>query len=145
MNEDRIRILPIDGYFWIERDGRVIDFHFKKEEQMILNVFDCIYKRHYKEAPELVQKVYIGMLLKAFDGIIDMTTEEETQKFIKKWKPEFNKQCINVYVEWKLRGGEIKFGSKGYQKKNTNKIHWEYGHENYNSVKHYNYKNYIKV
>jgi hypothetical protein len=143
MNEDdavkAIKILPIDGYFWVEKDGKIYDPSFK-EEKRILDTFGCVYEKHYKKASDLVQKVYISMLLKGYENLTNISSQEETNKFIKKWKYEFGKGCINIYVLWKRIGGNIVFGSMGYRKKQSSSIHWEYGGDNYETVVDYRIK-----
>ena len=81
------------------------------------------------------------MLLKSYENLIKISSQEETDKFIKKWKYEFNKGCINIYVLWKRIGGNICFGSMGYRRKNSDLIHWEYGNPDFDKVSQFKWEN----
>lgn len=144
----------IDGHFWVERDGEIIDPTFSKDDEYIRRINRTTTKKAYHEAPELVQKILITMMektasfelkkLKLMEGlgsaIVNIQelnkpmTEEEMTEAIKNYIPRFNCCNTNAYTEAKLRGGRIVFGSQGWVKKDGSGVWWEYGNTTWNTV-----------
>jgi hypothetical protein len=146
----------IDGHFWVERDGKIIDPNFPKEDEYIREANKTTTKKAYYEATDLAQKVMIGLMektlsyelkkakmingkgaiyvsLQDLDSLNVPMTEEELEKAIKDYAPAFGCCSLNAYTEAKLRGGRIVFGSQGWKKKDGS-VWWEYGGVNYTTV-----------
>jgi hypothetical protein len=111
-----------DGHYWVERNGKIIDIDFP-EYQLIKAMKGCKGKCQYKEAPIDVQKVFIKSI----------KTEELENGMKRNIPPSFNRCQYNAYMEQKLHGGRIVFGSMGWKMKNG-KVWWEYGGENWTKV-----------
>ena len=146
----------IDGHFWVERDGKIIDPNFPKEDEYIRVANNTTTKKAYHEAPELVQKVMLGLLektityelrkaelmrgrsglcvsLSTLQTLNEPMTEEEKAEAMEEYTPRFNCCNLNAYTEAKLRGGRIVFGSQGWKKKDGS-VWWEYGGTDYTTV-----------
>ena len=108
----------IDGHFWLERDGKVIDTEFKQYEwvRMINNLGG---EKKYKEADATTQFIMISM----FDKCLEkngLNREEFKELHIRLGvlAPMFNccfQNCINLFQE----GDVLKFGSMGWENKRT--------------------------
>jgi len=134
-------IPAIDGHFWIVRDGEIVDQDFKQYD-FIRKVQGCVPEiMVYKEAPNKTQELMLTIF------------KNETQKVFKskKWdtvmkqvvyltqlsgidKPMFQKCYQNCIIEQYYNGGEIKFGSMGFKKKNGD-TWWEFGGEHHKTIK----------
>ena len=146
----------IDGHFWVERDGKIIDPEFLAEDEYIRKANKTTTEKAYQEAPELVQKILIGMLektlsyelrktklmngkgamvvsMKTIQALNTPMTEEEQANAVKEYIPAFDCCNLNAYTEAKLRGGRIVFGSQGWKKKDGS-VWWEYGGKDWDKV-----------
>ena len=146
----------IDGHFWVERDGKIIDPEFLSEDEYIRKANKTTTEKAYQEAPELVQKILIGMLektlsyelrktkmmngkgamvvsMKTIQALNTPMTEEEQANAVKEYIPAFDCCNLNAYTEAKLRGGRIVFGSQGWKKKDGS-VWWEYGGKDWDKV-----------
>jgi len=146
----------IDGHFWVERDGKIIDPDFPKEDEYIRWANKTTSKKAYHEAPEMVQKVMLGLMektiiyelrkvemmkgrnglcvsLSTLQALNEPMTEEEKKEAMEEYTPRFNCCNVNAYTEAKLRGGRIVFGSQGWKKKDGS-VWWEYGGKDWDKV-----------
>ena len=115
----------MDGHYWIERDGVIVDpyFNYYDAVKSIRGLTDEIV---YLEAPPVIQTVFIKKLMDTRD-IVDYFS----QKQLAQYRPKNACCATNTVVEQKLRGGRIVFGSMGWKRKNGDGVHYEFGGENY--------------
>jgi hypothetical protein len=121
-----------DGHFWVERDGVIIDTEFKE--------YDLIKKAHkakdgmvYKEADATTQKIMIAIMMKVLEkNNLTVETFHALSVFCGMLKPMF-RCCIQNSLIALAEGGELKFGSMGWEKPNG-KIWWEFGGEDWTGV-----------
>jgi len=115
---------PIDGHFWVEKDGKIIDPYFKE--------YDYLKNYHngtsitYLPAPELIQNVMIKklekLILKHFTNY-NLFLNRINFVFP---KLQFGFCQINTHINYNKYGGKIVFGSLGIIKQD-NSIWYEYG------------------
>ena len=115
----------IDGHFWVVRDGKIIDpdfdmYHFIKKMN------NCRGKTEYLPADKIVQDV----MIKIFQSVIN---DDDLYSNLKKYNhcATFGRCYQNAIYEIKENGGELVFGSMGWKFRKSQKIHWEYGGENW--------------
>ena len=110
----------IDGHFWVVKDSKVIDYLDDDMMSMIKKFNGCHGDKIYLQAPPLVQKV----MLKAFDVI----PRDKLVLILKqsKYKPMDDLCYFNAIYNQDKYGGEIVFGSFGWEKE-AGGIHYEYG------------------
>ena len=128
------RTLPkIDGHFWIERDGKIIDPIFK-EYEIMKNEFKAV-KFIYRPADELTQTLLTAVCLKQINKeyytLGDYVADNIT---IYKKIPHLGRCLQNALIEQCENGGELVFGSFGVEKKDGRQF-WEYGGADYVGVK----------
>jgi len=111
----------MDGHYWVERDGKVIDPYFKDYDFMKLfwNLTD---EQVWLPAPPLIQEIFKKKMVKKFEG---------TKKIIERWTNTHGFCDVNAVSEFYENGGTIVFGSMGWKKKDGSGIHYEFGGENY--------------
>jgi hypothetical protein len=115
------------------RDGEIIDYNFPQYRRL-RKKFDATDTHCYLPAPPKVEdaiiRLYKKITLKAFhtDNWDDMMEE-----FLLVAKmtgnadgPIYNKSFTNAMMEIYHNGGEIRFGSMGFKKKDGT-YHWHYG------------------
>jgi hypothetical protein len=141
MNSNKIIEMPsIDGHFWVVRDGKVIDWDFKQYEQ-VRKVWGCGKERTYLPAPEMTQKIMLGIYKKCIHSAfgVSQSWEEILAEFYslsamaKMVEPQFGRCFQNCLIEIHQRGGEIVFGSLGFKKPNGD-YHYEYGGIEYKTI-----------
>lgn len=136
----------IDGHFWVERDGQIIDWDFPWYD-IVRSLNGCVKKAapQYAEADPLVQKVMIRMYQQVTQKVFGLEAEDWSV-CAKKMVEEMDRMCMprshgqcwqNVVREVVHNGGEIKFGSLGWAKQNGSGVHWEYGGPTYTSLKQF--------
>ena len=129
----------IDGHFWVERDGKIIDWDFE-EYCNVRKMWGCGKEKKYLPAPEITQKIMIGIFKKKMMEIFEINNWEDcVAEFYKLsviigLKPTFDRCFQNCLMEIHERGGELVFGSLGF-KKPDGSFHYEYGGENYLTIK----------
>lgn len=133
----------IDGHFWVVRNGEIIDTDFEWYDYC-RRVNKCVDKTpHHLEADATTQMVMIGMYKKITMKVFKTTNWDECAvemvnmlERMGRTKPQQEQCWQNAVMEVVKNGGEIKFGSLGWAKKNGS-IHWEYGGADYTSVKQF--------
>ena len=102
--------MGIDGHFWVEKDGEIIDPYFK-QYKIIAMIHDCHSDEiAYKGAPLLTQVWMAGCA----GGML--------------WEGRGFGCCFKNALEIQSKlGGRLVFGSMGFKKKNAPGYHWEYG------------------
>ena len=122
----------LDGHMWVNKDDKIIDPHFIEYD--ILKKYHKGEKFIYYPADNLTQKVIIKIIMN------NIIKEYETiEKFIIDYKiftenRKLHGYCIfNALVEICSNGGELVFGSFGFEKKDGTKF-YEYGGEDYHGV-----------
>ena len=111
----------IDGHFWVERDGKIIDPYFQ-DYDAIKMIQRLKGDRIHLEAEPLIQAIMTKKFEKSEDqkGMISLLLIVDT--------PEPYQCYSNSIVEIKKRGGVLKFGSMGWKRK-AGGIHYEFGGE----------------
>ena len=117
---------PIDGHFWVVRDGKIIDPNFPQYD-MIKKIVGGVGERVYLPAEKIIQSF---MIKKYIVGRTMLLTDERNKYIIEMYSPLFAKCETNALVETLKNGGEIVFGSMGWNTKNGG-IHYEYGGANW--------------
>jgi hypothetical protein len=126
----------IDGHFWIERNGEIIDDDFK-EYEFIKRAQGCSGEKKYKEADALTQVIITKMFDRALASQgLDHAKFREFCLMYGLDKPRVNccfQNCVLRFQE----GDTIKFGSMGWRKLYTNETHWEFGGEDWVGAKRF--------
>ena len=127
----------IDGHFWVERDGKVIDTDFK-EYEWIREYNRCKNKIRYIEASDLIQTVMLGMFNKVLMNKLSVKDMDEAKSKLStvmdKYVPLYEQCYQNSVIESIKNGGTVKFGSMGWVRKDGS-VHYEYGGSEWNTVK----------
>ena len=127
----------IDGHFWVERDGKIIDPYFK-EYEMIKKINKLGNEQVHLEAEETIQKIMIEMFKRKTKSALGGEDWDEVMKncinLLKSFNRDkicFNRCWFNCILEISKNGGEIKFGSMGWKHKNSDNVFYEYGGVDY--------------
>lgn len=120
----------MDGHFWIERDGKIIDPYFK-DYDIIKSYNKCVGDVIHLPAPDLVQKIMIKKFRSA-EEIVKLDDAFFLRFFP---KPRINMCWQNAKLELIKNGGKLIFGSMGWKKK-SGEIHYEFGGENWSVAQH---------
>jgi len=127
-----MRLPKTHGYFWVERDNQIIDYDFPQYRRLRrkFNATDIhCYLRAYPKVEEAMIRLFKRVTLRAFDceNWDDMMVE-----FLLVAKmtgnadgPTFNRSFTNAIQEVYHNGGEIRFGSMGFKRKDGT-YHWYY-------------------
>jgi len=127
-----MRLPKTHGYFWVERDNEIIDYDFPQYRRL-RRKFDATdthcYLRAYPKVEEAIIRLFKRVTLRAFDAdnwddmmvefllVAKMTGNADA--------PIFNRSFTNAIQEVYHNGGEIRFGSMGFKKKDGT-YHWYY-------------------
>ena len=127
-----MQALPIiDAHIWIKHNDQIVDPYLEYYNIVTL-VNGTTKKRVYKEADPLVQKVILKKFMNAvYDGVTEYE-KEMIHSFLKEtFKTPRNNSCFQNALAYQLNyGGELVFGSMGFERKDGS-IFWEFGGENY--------------
>jgi len=115
----------IDGHFWVERDGVIIDEWFV-DYGTIAKINGATNNRVYKTAPKEVSSIIYTAMVRGYEKYTEGSD----------WTPKMNMCFQNAYFEAKKNGGEIYFGSMGF-KKADGTVWWEFGGEDWNTSKQF--------
>jgi hypothetical protein len=121
------------GHFWVERDNQIIDFNFPQycrlRRKFNADPETNCYLRASPKVEEAIIRLYRRITLKAFDcdNWDDMMIEFIFVATLtgNADAPTFNKSFTNAIQEVYHNGGEIRFGSMGFKKKDGT-YHWYY-------------------
>lgn len=120
----------IDGHFWVERDGKIIDPHFPLYDQVI-SARKLTNKVSHKEAPKSTQDKMIKMYEEYYQlGYGDGWRGCITRNFT---TPKTNNCVQNSIAEVARNGGRLVFGSLGWEDK-KGKVWYEYGGEDWTTL-----------
>ena len=125
-----IALNSIDGHFWVERDGKIIDNHFK-EYDYIASVRCCFaQEKDYLEAPEATQKLVTLYAERMF---------QEKVKIMGKFALQtgFGRCYQNATQEIAKNGGRLVFGSLGFKLKKEEGYFYEYGGKDWMKMKEF--------
>lgn len=133
INAKMIGFPTIDGHFWLERNGKVVDIEFK-DYDYIKKVHNCKDGMVYKEADEMTQKIMIKIFEKCLYSICK---DRETFKAISKKAGvgAMFRCCFQNSMLAFQEGDLLKFGSMGWNKRNGSGVWWEFGGEDWKGVK----------
>jgi hypothetical protein len=127
----------IDAHFWVERDGVIIDPYFQTYDQS-KKFWNLSNEQVYLEADQSIQRIMIEIhtrvLKKVFIKNDLQEALQEHAEFCIKYdtdKPQPNRCWRNVCLEVYKNGGQIKFGSMGWKRENSNDVFYEYGGVNW--------------
>jgi len=119
----------IDGHFWIERDGKIIENEFPQYE-WIRKHRKLLNKRRHCPASESVQRDARSHHWKALRHRTSCCTLEELFGLciynLESNGPAYNNCFVNALAEKAKNGGELVFGSMGWEREDGS-VFWEYG------------------
>ena len=143
----------IDGHFWVVRDGKIIDPVFNGYKY-VCKVHDAdVTTLSHIPAPMMTQKIMINIFTKVMENVLWSDNcfdkvyncfDKGDNCFDKFYKmsmitknstPEWNRCWQNCLIEIYENGGEIVFGSLGFKYKNKEGFWYEYGGEDYKTIK----------
>lgn len=130
-----MRLPKTHGYFWVERDNQIIDYDFPQYRRLrrkfVATETNC-YLRAPPKVEEAIIRLFKRVTLRAFDCY---DWDEMMVKFLLVAKmtgnadgPVFNRSFTNAIQEVYHNGGEIRFGSMGFKRKNGT-YHWHYAND----------------
>ncbi len=120
----------IDGHFWVERNGKIIDPYFT-EYDMIKKYNKCVGENIYLPAPDEVQQIMIEKYKS-----VEENRKITDKAFLKMYKRYMSGNCYqNARLNILRSGGKLIFGSMGWKKENG-EIHYEFGGENWSVAQH---------
>jgi hypothetical protein len=136
-----MEIPTIDGHFWVVRNGQIVDTNFP-EYDIIRKIRGCEpATMSYLPAPKVTQKIMTLMFHNTVKKLMRQDDWDKCMKeviFVTHLAGIKEPQCYNCYqnciIEIYHNGGELVFGSMGF-KKTDGTIWWEFGGENYTTVK----------
>jgi len=128
----------IDGHFWVVRDEKIIDIDFPGYD-MIRRIRNCKNKAVHLEADEITQRLMIAIFNKIISNILGGTQETAIQVMgsyceCKHIEPVENRCIINAIIEIYKNGGELKFGSMGWEQKSGG-VWYEFGGADWKGIK----------
>lgn len=128
----------IDGHFWVVRDDKIIDIDFQ-DYSMIRRIRNCKNKAVHLEADEITQRLMIATHLKIISNILGGTPATAIELMgsyceLKRIEPECNRCLINAIIEIYKNGGELKFGSMGWEQKSGG-VWYEFGGADWKGIK----------
>jgi hypothetical protein len=122
--------IQIDGHFWVERDGVIIDPHFELYDK-IIEIRKCTTKVAHKEAPKSTQDKMIKMYEEYFQK---MRGDDWKTVFARVFATPKPNNCVqNAIAEVTNNGGRLVFGSLGWEQKKGG-VWWEYGGEDWHTL-----------
>ena len=128
-----IQFPTIDGHFWLERNGKVVDIEFK-DYDYIKKYHNCDDGMVYKQADTNTQLIMTRIF-------------EKCMKSMGEDKASYRILCKNMGIGAMFRccfqncmlafqeGDLIRFGSMGWNKRNGSGVWWEFGGEDWKGVK----------
>ena len=144
---------PFDGHFWVEKDGQVIADPYFSWYDTVKEVQKCEGDAKYCPAPPLVQSVMIALAKKTLKTSLKKASllqgHTRADVYMKEMSKDIdidealesklnslrNGEChITAFAIQKKHGGEIVFGSMGWKKVKSDKIHWEFGGADWTTV-----------
>lgn len=111
----------IDGHFWVVRDGKIIDPHFKEYDILATEHNWYANKKNYIEAPQATQKIVVVYLKRITEINTKLLGEEEATK------TGYGLCFQNATQEIAKNGGRLVFGSMGFKIKNKDGFFYQYG------------------
>jgi len=152
-----LNLPSIDGHFWVERDGEIVDWTYEKFNEHLSELYGCSdFLTMRLEAPPETSKIIIEIFKKRAMTALNTTSWEDTVKhfydnFIEYRTPTQGRCFENCIIEIYKNGGELKFGSWGLEifhegtdeddgavcpcgKCDGIDEHWEYGGYAYKTV-----------
>jgi hypothetical protein len=145
----------IDGHFWIEKDGVIIDdpvWIGSAGNEKKFQVFGAI--KYYKPAPEITQKLVIEYMYKVNENLYNVKRDNELFNELVDLRPYKSRKCqFNVLKLLNTNGGKIVFGCCGYKYPNginqktsfcsglpKNAVWWIFGFGKYSVFKDFFHK-----
>ena len=129
-----------DAHFWVEREGKIIDFYFE-EYDYIKRVNGCVGEPIYLPAPQETQELVIEIMKKKLYKFTRTDNYEQALLILYRLYSRFNLLepqsycCLqNAFIEIQKNGGNLVFGSFGWKRKNGT-IHYEFGGEDWKTWK----------
>lgn len=129
-----------DAHFWVEREGKIIDFHFPQYD-IIKRINGCVGEPIYLPAPQETQTIAIGIMKKKLHQMVDTTNFKialqrlyQLYKMFDNLTPQYLYCLQNAFIEIHKNGGNLVFGSLGWRRKNGT-IHYEFGGEDWKTWK----------
>ena len=128
-------MLPvIDGHFWVERNGKILDTHFPYYD-MIKMYHGCCGEMMYHEADDFTQKLMITRFKRELNKV-GLCEDDylHLKSVIYDGKAVMN-ECYYISLLAMKEGDRLVFGSLGWKKKDGSGVWWEYGGKDYKGIK----------
>lgn len=128
------KMVGIDGHFWVERNGDIIDTTPEEEDIKRINAHRGFTEgREYLPAVSIVQTI----MIKSYTADVIANFNEATGRSATTLAEVYENSPIQIpkalscyknafYEQWK-NGGTVVFGSMGYKAHWTSDIFWEFG------------------
>ena len=122
----------VDGHFWIEREGKIIDPHFPEHDYVkrVHRGVKFVYKPADVNTQALIHLMHIRTIEKGGYDLVDFLIDYRT---IAGAEARHGFCFFNVLLEFK-EGDNIIFGSWGVERADGTKF-WEYGGEDWTGAK----------
>jgi hypothetical protein len=124
---DKLELPCVDGHFWIERDGKIIDPFFPKYDAIVsINGCDKNKQVWVEASPEIQREAiaeYTAYYRQETEIGEDKPFSEAVERILALSKlmnapPIRAYNCfMNAMIEYNLRGGRLVFGSMGWERK----------------------------
>ena len=128
------QVLPcIDGHFWIERDGEIIDPHFPQYDfiKSFHNGVKFVYHPADPTTQLMMTTLFFKKVMTEYDTIEGYV--EDRVKILGTQKAH-NNCFMNALIELYENGGMLVFGSWGIERADGSKF-WEFGGDDWVGVK----------
>jgi hypothetical protein len=127
-----MRLPQTHGYFWVERDNEIIDYDFPQYHRLRMK-FGATDIHCYLRAPPKVEEAMIRLFRRVTMRAFDCDTWDDMMvEFLLVAKmtgnadgPTFHRCWTNAIQEVYHNGGQIRFGSMGFKRKDGT-YHWYY-------------------
>ncbi len=133
----RSELPVVDGHFWIERDGVIIDPTFP-EYDIIRRLNGCTSVQKHQKAPQWICDRLFNRYMKCYQEAFgeDEWTDTLYPMFLD--QPRYSCAVQNVMADVAYNGGNVCFGSMGWERNNKKKgTFWEYGCEEWTTLNDY--------
>ncbi len=130
VKQHKLFMNSIDGHFWVERDGKIIDPIFKENIEWCEEMGCCSKRKYVKCADDLLGKIFIIQFMFCFD--LEVKTYEKAKKAGCQVAHDtgygycFHNACAEIYKN----GGTLCFGSLLFKNKHNNDYKIRYGEVN---------------
>lgn len=134
MNHLDLMLPVIDGHFWVESNGKILDTNFPYYD-MIKMCHNLKGEMMYKEADAFTQELMLIKFRKALNKVgLDEKEYLTLKTAMHDGKAVMNECYYNSLLAMK-EGDRLVFGSLGWKKRDGSGVWWEYGGEDWKGIK----------